>query len=485
MPIGSLNMFLSAVVSATLAANVLAGCADHSVSASSPFPVLSAAATRSPDQTPAETIVPGAEEEAPLLNGHLQLTHRGRFLKAGEAYFDHQSPPGWMIFQAIPVPEAGQDPLPFYSMYIAKLIYKGQGAAAKLVGIEEPIEISPGGSANTCGWFHPTQRGVVIYGSTLEAPKESGTPGYQRGTSKYRWAFAPEMRIVSQLPLPLARLRDQEKEAGGGHAGAADSNDQPQDGPLLCGNSLMPRAIVGDGAGYVAEGSISPDGRTLLFARMVDAESKDLDLYVMDLESGVEHRVVQAPGYDGGPFFSPDGKSICYRSDRRGTDELQIYVARLTFDAEGRPNGSRDERALTDNAHVNWAPYWHPSGKFLVYGTSAMGHTNYEVFAVEVDWDKPQTSLRQRRVTRAKGADVLPVFSDDGRWMMWTGQRGPTVEGESRPSSQVWVASVNVEVAGDLEKLFASSPGAAANPAAAATSQSAAHKEGAGTDVSR
>jgi hypothetical protein len=54
--------------------------------------------------------------------------------------------------------------------------------------------------------------------------------------------------------------------------------------------------------------------------------------------------------------------------------------------------------------------------------------------------DKPLAELRTARVTNAAGADVLPAFSRDGRWMMWTGQRGPMVEGETRPSSQVWVA---------------------------------------------
>ena len=33
-----------------------------------------------------------------------------------------------------------------------------------------------------------------------------------------------------------------------------------------------------------------------------------------------------ADGYDGGPFFSPDEKMICYRSDRQLNDLLQIYV---------------------------------------------------------------------------------------------------------------------------------------------------------------
>jgi hypothetical protein len=55
-----------------------------------------------------------------------------------------------------------------------------------------------------------------------------------------------------------------------------------------------------------------------------------------------------------------------------------------------------------------------------------------------------------RRVTFAGGADVLPVFSRDGRWMMWTAQRGEMIVGETRPSSQLWMARWNADpFAGD------------------------------------
>jgi hypothetical protein len=80
-----------------------------------------------------------------------------------------------------------------------------------------------------------------------------------------------------------------------------------------------------------------------------------------------------------------------------------------------------------------------------VYGTSEISHANYEVFAIEINDDlllgaEPASLLHRTRITQANGADVLPVFSRDGRTMMWTAQRGPMVEGEQKPSSQLWVA---------------------------------------------
>jgi TolB protein len=71
---------------------------------------------------------------------------------------------------------------------------------------------------------------------------------------------------------------------------------------------------------------------------------------------------------------------------------------------------------------VNWCPYFRPDGKTLVYATSEIGHRNYEVFEIVLPRSMDDAPVR-RRVTEAEGADVLPVFSPDGRWMLWTGQR--------------------------------------------------------------
>ncbi|MCH7791596.1 MAG: PD40 domain-containing protein [Planctomycetes bacterium] len=195
----------------------------------------------------------------------------------------------------------------------------------------------------------------------------------------------------------------------------------------------------------------------MLYAHVDEAMTKligrpEADIWIFDTATQEHHPLVTAPGYDGGPFFSPDGTWICYRSDRRGDDLLQLYVAELAFDADGVPVAIKTEHPMTANRYVNWAPFWHPSGAFMVYGTSELGHFNYEVFAVEADTTRPVGELRRVRVTKSNGADVLPVFSPDGTYMMWTGQRGPLGEGDTRPSSQLWIARF------DGRTLFAEQP---------------------------
>jgi Tol biopolymer transport system component len=110
--------------------------------------------------------------------------------------------------------------------------------------------------------------------------------------------------------------------------------------------------------------------------------------------------------------------------------------------------GIERETALTADENVNWGPYWHPSGEFIVYATSAVGHHNYEVFAIEAPAaeaiaSRERESLKKQRVTSADGFDGLPVFDASGQWMMWTSQRGGKVAGEERPSSQVWAARLD------------------------------------------
>lgn len=375
-----------------------------------------APAPAQPPKGPAVTAAaPAWPEEAPYLTGHTQLTLPADFARAGEAYFDHNSPPKAIVFQAIARP--GEQTMPdrpgsHYAMY-ASTLSTGLSSGPALTS---RVLLSPPGSANTCGWFHPTQPNTVVFGSTLIAPAASDPNGYSRDRSRYTWQFQREMEVVTASPL-----------------------------------SMKPPQKLFSRDGYDAEGSFSKDGRFYLYTH-VDPESRDPDIWVYDRTTDHHTALITAKGYDGGPFFSPDGKWICYRSDRKGNNELQLFIAELEFaeHKDGtRIRGIKREIQLTDqDGIVNWCPYWHPSGKYLVYASSAAGgHQNYEVLAIEVDPSKPADKLRLARITNSAGFDGLPVFSADGAFMMWTSQRGPRFEDEARPSSQLWIARVNGEPA--------------------------------------
>ena len=353
----------------------------------------------------------------------MQLTFPEQFRKAGESYFSADG--ARVIFQAVPAGGAASGDDAGYAMFLADVVREGEAP----VRLDRVRQISPPTAHNTCGWFHPTDPNVVIFGTTIDPPAGEEVPGYQRGTSRYRWAFPPEMRIVQVRIDP--------------------ASGEP--GPL--------EVIAGDGTAYAAEGSISPDSRALLYTK-VDPVTQG-DLWVKDLASGEERALVVEPGYDGGPFFSPDGRSIIYRSDRSNDNLLQLFTADVVRDTSGRITGVSAERALTSNQHVNWCPFYHPSGSMAAYATSEIGHDNYEVFLVDV-----RDPARRIRVTHVPGADVLPAFSPSGRHMIWTSKR------DGSGTSQLWCASFDADAA--RAALDASAERSAAPSAAAPAASSAA-----------
>ncbi|MEC8559723.1 MAG: hypothetical protein VXY94_06565 [Planctomycetota bacterium] len=333
-----------------------------------------------------------------FLGTPVQLTTSKQFAKAGEAYF---SPDGKrVIFQAVLPADPGEEIEPFYGMFL------GDYVAGDVPRLENIRQLSPPGTANTCGWFDPVDPDVVWFASTVQPPARAESPGYQR-SGRYKWMFPPQMRVVRM------NLKDE--------LGSADSLE----------------VIEGDGTAYVAECSVSPDGRYLLYCSLGSGQG---DIFVKDLETGEVVPLVTVPGYDGGPFFSPDGRRICYRSDRHNNNYLQLFVGELDIDDEGRILGLEREFQVTDNAHVNGAPFWHPAGTHLLYATSQMGHRNYEVFIVDANDGSGEVppaaryGTAPRRITDRPGADVLPVFDSTGTLMMWTSQMGED------GSSQLWVA---------------------------------------------
>lgn len=319
------------------------------------------------------------------LSGVVQLTHD--FDRAGEAYFSPDMQ--WIIFQAT---RSGETQ---YAMYVARLSRTG----GEITGAEAPTRISPPNTRNTCGYFSPDGQSL-IFASTAgkEKPEDAEAPaaGYQRQGGNYRWDFPETMEIF--------RANNWQERV------AAVKASFP--------NRLMNLATnaITDNNAYDAEGASSPDGKWIVFCSRRDGDS---ELYVMKPDGSGAVRLTNQPGYDGGPFFSPDGKRLVYRSDRKGNDLLQIFLSDLTFDDAGNITGIANERQLTDDGNVNWGPYFYPDGRHVIYATSAHGHANYELYALRDD------GSHNTRVTFRAGFDGLPVFSPDGKYLMWSSKRSP------------------------------------------------------------
>lgn len=295
-------------------------------------------------------------------------------------------------------------------MYVARIVYVRNEPA----GLVVVTRVTPPGSRNTCGYFSPDGR-TLIFASTAgkDDPNEE-SPGYQRQGSRYRWAFSKGMEIYA--------VPDWEKKVVASVGGYVDL--------------AKPEYRLTENEYYDAECSISPDGKWVVFCSdrpslaggVVTTQpgtqpvARPKNLWLMPLVGGEKAGLIQltnTAGYNGGPFFSPDGNSVVYRSDRVGNDLLQVYIADLTKSWRGEPVGMlRNERAVTNDNNVNWAPYFTPDGDRVLYATSLVSHANYEIFSRRVD------GSRETRITYSAGPDVLPVVSPDGKYLMWSSRRG-------------------------------------------------------------
>ncbi len=356
---------------------------------------------------------PGHENE--LLGKVRQLTFEG--VRAGEGYFSADG--SKLVFQS----EREADN-PFYQIYLMDL------------ETGDTERVSPGVGKTTCAWLHPDGRRLLFASTHLDpealAKQEQEFAEREKGGRRYSWSFDQHYDIfegqVDALP--------------DGSRSVTNLTDTP---------------------GYDAEASYSPDGEEILFASNRHAYSEPLspddqarlekdasyfmDLYVMKADGSDVRRLTDTPGYDGGPFFSADGRKIVWRRFAEDGHSAEIYTA----DRDGT-----GEKRITDLGAMSWAPYFHPSGDYVIFATSVHGFANFELYLVDADGEKEPV-----RVTSHERFDSLPVFSPDGRTLAWASSR----TADERP--QLFLADWNDEAARKLlglEETVAVLPGEVPEP---------------------
>ena len=181
---------------------------------------------------------------------------------------------------------------------------------------------------------------------------------------------------------------------------------------------------------YTAEGTLSPDGQTIVFTSLKDG---DLDIYTMRIDGTGVKRLTFQPGYDGGPFFSADGKKIVYRA-WHPTDTALVNYRELLAQRLVRPNrmeiwvmnaDGSDQHQITNLGGANFAPFFTPDGRRIIFSSNYKNpHSrNFELYLVNADG----SGLEQ--VTNHPEFDGFPMFSPDGKSLVWASGRSSR-EGE-------------------------------------------------------
>ncbi|MFT4644310.1 MAG: TolB protein [Planctomycetota bacterium] len=175
---------------------------------------------------------------------------------------------------------------------------------------------------------------------------------------------------------------------------------------------------------YDAEATTSPTENKIVYT---STKTGDIELFVLDLDTKEEIQVTHELGYDGGAFFSPDGTQLIWRSSRPKTQEEKDYYTGLLAKDMVEPSdmelyiGNIDGtnvRKLTELGGANWAPFFHPSGKKIIFCSNHVnGKYPFNLFMINTDG----TGLE--KISSDNTFDSFPMFSPDGKYLIFSSNR--------------------------------------------------------------
>lgn len=272
--------------------------------------------------------------------------------------------------------------------------------------------VSTGKGRTTCSYFlQGDQR--IVFGSTHH--HGDAAPVVKLTGRGYQWAVHQEYDIFSARP---------------------DGSDLRQ---------------LTDTQGYDAEATVCPVTGAIVFTSVRDG---DLELYTMEPDGSNVTRVTNRPGYDGGAFFSHDGSKFVLRSafpkdEAEAKEDAQLLGQQIVRPSHMeitvcKRDGS-DFRQITANGAANFAPYWLPDDRRILFASNVRGieemhktgnHAaarNFDLFLIHEDG----SGLEQ--VTHYAEFDSFPMFSPDGRYLAFASNRHGSKPGETNIFVAEWV----------------------------------------------
>lgn len=250
-----------------------------------------------------------------------------------------------------------------------------------------PKLVSGGKGRTTCSYIFPTGDRILFSSTQAAGPECPPKPDYSQG---YVWP------IYDTYDIYTAKL---------------DGSDAHR---------------LTTTPGYDAEATIRRDGKSIVFT---STRNGDLDIYTMDADGSNVKQLTHELGYDGGPFFSFDGKKIVYRAEHPKTpEEVADYKALL---AKGviRPGNleiwvmnadGSNKHQVTHNGAANFAPFFHPDGKRIIFASNMAdpkNARNFDLYIINEDGSGLE------RVTYHPDFDGFPMFTSDGKRLVWASNR--------------------------------------------------------------
>jgi len=170
---------------------------------------------------------------------------------------------------------------------------------------------------------------------------------------------------------------------------------------------------------------VSPKGDKIVFT---SDRSGDLELWIMDIDGKNQKQITSGLGYDGGAFFSPDGKELVFRASRPQTGEEQDEYKSLLKDHLVAPTNMEiyicntdgsNLRKITSLGKANWAPFFHPSGKKIIFSSNHHAQRGYDFQLYMVNRD----GSGLERITGESMFNAFPMFSPNGKKLVFSSNR--------------------------------------------------------------
>jgi TolB protein len=255
--------------------------------------------------------------------------------------------------------------------------------------------VSPAHGAHTCSFFFPDGK-KIVFASTSHLPGDCPPRPELPPGVYYLWPLYPYNIFVADLD----------------GSGLKKITDNPK---------------------YDAEPVISSDGNQIVFGSQ---RGGDFDIYSMNSDGSKVKRLTDGIGYDGGPWFSPDGKKIVWRAWYPETEEEKAlwrqcmeknYIIPFPLDLWVMDADGSNKKRIVRNGATNFAPSWHPDGKRIIFSSNMddwhedikkYGH-NFELYLINSDG----TGLE--RITYNNVFDSFPMFSPDGKKLVFSSNRNP------------------------------------------------------------
>jgi DNA-binding SARP family transcriptional activator len=154
---------------------------------------------------------------------------------------------------------------------------------------------------------------------------------------------------------------------------------------------------------YLGFPALSPDGKWLAVARVIDEES--FSIWIKRLDRGPSIKLTLDGNYNYGPAWTPDGRSVTF-SSTLATGATDLWTKQVDGGAQ----------ALMQ-LHEKWNLYnarWSPDGKWLIFQTDIASPGLGDILGI-----RPGIDTAPVPVVATPFTEMSPALSPDGRWLAY------------------------------------------------------------------